>query len=229
MPTAATAHDRMPGGFLHLKDVLPECMLKEEKEGDVSGENMCEMGKVATNLLTPVLCTLLALLVSLLTMDKEQPHQRPQHSHHDTHSDNDIHIHRHLVGRGGVLPAHAFLVAVVRLALLVGAARLAPLLHRVALERLGIAVVSNVTVSTGDNVDELVPVGLVGDVGGVLEDAGLAGGDVCPPEDVDETTKIKGKRGKTYMQTFLMQTEPLTLRPRSVVSRSSSKFGGGSH
>jgi hypothetical protein len=38
MPTAATAHDRMPGGFLHLKDVLPECMLKEEKEGDVSDE-----------------------------------------------------------------------------------------------------------------------------------------------------------------------------------------------
>jgi hypothetical protein len=188
-----------------------------------------EMGKVATNLLAPVLCTLLALLVSLFAMDEEQPHQRPQHSHHDTHSDDDVHIHSHLVGCGGILPTHAFLVAVVCLALLVGAACLALLLHRVALERLGIAVVPDVAVSTGDNVDELVPVGLVGDVGRVLEDAGLAGGDVCPPENVNETTKTKGKRGKTYMQTFLMQTEPLTLRPRSVVSRSSSKFGGGSH
>jgi hypothetical protein len=155
--------------------------------------NYVRSGIVATNLLAPVLCTLLALLVSLFAMDEEQPHQRPQHSHHDTHSDNDIHIHRHLVGCGGVLPAHAFLVAVVRLALLVGAACLALLLHRVALERLGIAVIPDVAISTGDDVDKLIPIGLVGDVGRVLEDAGLAGGDVCPPEHVNETTKIKGE------------------------------------
>jgi hypothetical protein len=67
----------------------------------------------------------------------------------------------------------------------------------------------------------------VGDVWCVFDDALITGGDVGPPKSI--SIGIPHKSTCTHKQTLLMQTEPLKLRPRPVVSVSSAKLSGPAH